>query len=72
MYEYSAKIISVDIDKYELNKKRGLNVYLKINQDLKNFLSIFNLKSANFRYSASSKYFEIIKSVGINSCLYDK
>ena len=50
----SAKIISIDIDKYELNKKRGLNVYLKINQDLKNFLSILNLKSTNFKYSASS------------------
>ena len=57
----SAKIISVDIDKYELNKKRGLNVYLKINEDLKNFLSIFNLKSANFRYSASSFWESLCK-----------
>jgi acetolactate synthase-1/2/3 large subunit len=57
----SAKIISVDIDKYELNKKRGLNVYLKINEDLKNFLSIFNLRSANFRYSASSFWERLCK-----------
>lgn len=56
-----AKIISVDIDKYELNKKRGLNVYLKINEDLKNFLSIFNLRSANFRYSASSFWERVCK-----------
>jgi acetolactate synthase-1/2/3 large subunit len=57
----SAKIISVDIDKYELNKKRGLNVYLKINEDLKNFLKIFNLRSANFRYSASSFWERLCK-----------
>jgi acetolactate synthase-1/2/3 large subunit len=57
----SAKIISIDIDKYELNKKRGLNVYLKINQDLKNFLLILNLKSINFKYSASSVWKSICK-----------
>lgn len=57
----SAKIISIDIDKYELNKKRGLNVYLKINQDLKNFLSILNLKSINFKYSASSVWMNTCK-----------
>jgi acetolactate synthase-1/2/3 large subunit len=55
----SAKIISIDIDKYELNKKRGLNIYLKINEDLKNFLSILNLKSMNFKYSASSVWIDI-------------
>jgi acetolactate synthase-1/2/3 large subunit len=57
----SAKIISIDIDKYELNKKRGLNIYLKINQDLKKFLSILNLKSINFKYSASSVWKDICK-----------
>jgi acetolactate synthase I/II/III large subunit len=40
----NAKIISVDIDKNELNKKRGLNNFLKINYDVKNFLDLFNLK----------------------------
>ena len=55
----SAKIISIDIDKHELNKKRGLNVYLKINQDLKNFLSILNLKSMNFKYSTNSVWSNI-------------
>jgi len=57
----AAKIVSVDIDKYELNKKRGLDVYLKINQDLNNFLSILNLKSRNFRYSASREWNNICK-----------
>jgi len=57
----AAKIVSVDIDKYELNKKRGLDVYLKINQDLNNFLSILNFKSRNFRYSASREWNNICK-----------
>jgi len=57
----SAKIISIDIDKYELNKKRGLNVYLKINQDLKSFISFLNLKSTNFKYSASSVWMNTCK-----------
>jgi acetolactate synthase-1/2/3 large subunit len=61
-----AKIISIDIDKYELNKKRGLNVFLKINQDLKNFLSILNSKSINFKYSASSAWSNICKKWKIN------
>jgi acetolactate synthase-1/2/3 large subunit len=60
-FSRSAKIISIDIDKYELNKKRGLNVYLKINQDLKNFLLILNLKSINFKYSASGVWKNICK-----------
>jgi len=33
----NAKKIVVDIDKYELNKKRGLKIYLKINSDVKFF-----------------------------------
>lgn len=36
-----AKIISIDIDKNELNKKRGLNIDLKINLDLIDFFKIF-------------------------------
>jgi len=57
----AAKIVSVDIDKYELNKNRGLDVYLKINQDLNNFLSTLNLKSINFKYSASTDWNNICK-----------
>ena len=57
-----AKIISVDIDKNELNKKRGLNVYMRINQDLKNFLSIFNSKSTNFKHSINSSWENICKN----------
>ncbi|MDA7472522.1 thiamine pyrophosphate-binding protein [Candidatus Pelagibacter ubique] len=52
----SAKIISIDIDKQELNKKRGLNNFLKINEDLKSFLSHFNLKLKNFKFTASTKW----------------
>ena len=40
----NAKIISVDIDINELNKKRGLNNFLKINNSIKDFLEFFNLK----------------------------
>jgi acetolactate synthase-1/2/3 large subunit len=40
----SAKVVSIDIDRHELNKQRGLDIYLKINEDLKKFLLIFNLK----------------------------
>ena len=46
----SAKIISVDIDKNELNKKRGLNIDLKINCDLKTFF-YFALKNLKFKLS---------------------
>jgi acetolactate synthase-1/2/3 large subunit len=35
-----AKIVSVDIDKNEINKKRGLNNFIKINYDVKDFLSL--------------------------------
>ncbi len=34
--------IAIDIDKYELNKKRGLKIDYKINEDIKYFLNIFN------------------------------
>jgi acetolactate synthase-1/2/3 large subunit len=52
----SAKIVSIDIDKNELNKKRGLDIFLKINEDLNKFLSIFNLKLKKFKFSASSDW----------------
>jgi len=52
----SAKIVSIDIDRDELNKKRGLNVYLKINEDLKKFLVMFNSKLKNFTYSTNSEW----------------
>jgi len=37
-----SKVIVVDIDKNELSKRRGLKINLKINSDLKIFLSAFN------------------------------
>ena len=44
----NAKVISVDIDKNELSKKRGLNLYLKINSNLVEFFEVFN--KVNFTY----------------------
>jgi acetolactate synthase-1/2/3 large subunit len=52
----SAKVISIDIDKHELNKKRGLNIYLKINEDLNNFLLTFNSKLKGYKFSAISDW----------------
>ena len=57
----AAKVVSIDIDKYELNKKRGLDIYLKINQDIKFFLSIFDLKSKKFKFSASYEWKKICR-----------
>jgi len=51
-----AKIISVDVDKNELNKKRGLNIYLKINLDLKYFLYSVNLHLINYKYSITKQW----------------
>jgi acetolactate synthase-1/2/3 large subunit len=51
-----AKVISVDIDRHELNKKRGLNIYLKINADLNKFLSTFNSRLKKFKFSATSDW----------------
>ena len=51
----NAKIISVDIDKNELNKKRGLNNFLKINYDVKKFLDQFNLQP---KYSSDIDWLE--------------
>lgn len=42
----NAKIVSVDIDKHELNKKRGMKNFIKINADVKDFLKSF-LKEKN-------------------------
>ena len=52
----SAKIVSIDIDKHELNKKRGLNVHLKVNADLKKFFLIFNSKLKNFKFIADNEW----------------
>jgi acetolactate synthase-1/2/3 large subunit len=51
-----AKVVSVDIDRHELNKKRGLNIYLKINEDLNNFLTTFNSKLKKFEFTATSDW----------------
>jgi acetolactate synthase I/II/III large subunit len=51
-----AKIISVDVDRYELNKKRGLNIYLKINLDLKFFLSSAKTYLKGYNYSIPKQW----------------
>jgi acetolactate synthase-1/2/3 large subunit len=52
----SAKVVSIDIDEHELNKQRGLKIYLKINEDLNKFLSTFNLMLKKFKFSASDDW----------------
>lgn len=54
-----AFITSVDIDKYELNKSRGLNIDLKINSDLKYF----------FREAKKINYSKIIKKKWLQKAL---
>lgn len=46
----NAKIISVDIDKNELSKKRGLKLYLKVNNCLSDFFKVFEQNHKNFKY----------------------
>tara|TARA_Y100000816_G_scaffold175631_1_gene126538 strand:+ start:1602 stop:3347 length:1746 start_codon:yes stop_codon:yes gene_type:complete len=43
----NAKKIVVDVDKYELSKKRGLKIDLKINSDLKLFFNSFKKNKIN-------------------------
>ena len=49
----NAKIVSIDIDKNELNKQRGLKNYLKLNYDLGDFIKNFNKKA---KYSCNSSW----------------
>jgi len=51
-----SKIVSVDIDKHELNKRRGLNIFLKINEDLKKFLSTYNSQLRNFKFKSNLEW----------------
>jgi acetolactate synthase I/II/III large subunit len=47
-----AKVIAVDIDKNELSKKRGLNLFLKVNSDLSIFLDHLNSNLKNKKFSS--------------------
>ena len=72
-----AKVVSIDIDKYELDKKRGLNIYLKINEDLNYFLSTFNLKLKRYKFSANSDWKRIcqqwkLKYPNVQSSYYNQ
>ena len=49
-----AKIISVDIDKHELSKKRGLKLFLKINSNLSDFFYMINKENKKFEYKNST------------------
>ncbi len=53
-----AKKIVVDIDKFELNKKRGLKIDIKINEDLKHFFRSFEGLNNN----------TIEKKIWLNKC----
>jgi len=46
----NAKVISVDIDKNELSKQRGLKLYLKVNSNLYDFFKVFEKNSKNYLY----------------------
>ena len=59
----NAKIVSIDIDKNELNKQRGLKNYLKLNYNLGDFLKKFNKKS---KYSCDISWLEKCEEWNIN------
>ena len=50
----NAKVISVDIDKNELSKKRGLNLFLKVNSDLSNFFDIYDKYFKKHKFNSNS------------------
>jgi len=68
----SAKIVSIDIDKHELNKKRGLNVHLKVNADLKKFFLIFNSNLKNFKFIADNDWKKYCKKWKLNYPIVEK
>ena len=47
----NSKVISIDVDKNELSKQRGLKLHLKINSDLLNFFQIFEKENKNLKYN---------------------
>ena len=47
----NAKVISVDIDKNELSKQRGLKLFLKINSNLSDFFINYNSKHKKLKFS---------------------
>ena len=47
----NAKVISVDIDKNELSKQRGLKLFLKINSNLSDFFINYNAKHKKLKFS---------------------
>ncbi len=49
-----SKVIAVDIDKNELSKKRGLNLFLKINSNLSDFFDTFNKKYSKNKFTSNN------------------
>jgi acetolactate synthase-1/2/3 large subunit len=47
----NSKVISVDIDKNELSKQRGLKLHLKMNTNLSEFFNAFEKNIKNFHYN---------------------
>ena len=47
----NSKVISVDIDKNELSKQRGLKLHLKVNTNLSEFFNVFEKNIKNFHYN---------------------
>mgnify|MGYP006094651597 CR=1 FL=1 len=47
----NSKVISIDIDKNELSKQRGLKLHLKINSDLSNFFQVFEKENKKLKYN---------------------
>ena len=54
----NAKIVSVDIDLSELNKKRGLKNFIKVNCDIKDFLKIYTDK----KFTCKKNWTDICKN----------
>ncbi len=46
----NSKVISVDIDKNELSKQRGLKLYLKVNSNLFDFFKVYEKDFKKFKY----------------------
>ena len=58
-----AKLIMVDIDKGELDKKRGLKPYLKVNEDCNTFIDSFKRNISYYNNTNFSDWFNYCKNL---------
>jgi|TARA_Y100000294_G_C8566837_1_gene341216 acetolactate synthase-1/2/3 large subunit len=49
-----SKVISIDIDKNELSKQRGLKLFLKVNSDLSDFFDVYNKNFLKFKFNSDN------------------